>query len=331
MSQKSRLGTIVKVIGNSPGITLNQLCAQLSRLGIKVTERTVAKDIFLLKSEYQLLPQRERLRRGYVLENIATLSQDEIRLVLDALHVFGVQFDAPEARVLVKRLQDRVRQATPQSSRLRTVRQRNIYPKGTATRQIEQMLLEAIRTHVAVTLQHQPALSKKTEQISGYPLLMIFHERGWYCLMRELQQRRFLPFRLDRIKSCVFHKTAAPNKNHEDDVAECEFLLSAGWGMAFPSTKRELEIAKAQPPIVVRFDSTVAPFILESMQRHPFATVSPTKDGTGDVHFQIRLGTPREFLFWLRSFGSHAWIVSPRSLASAERSEALRLAERYKP
>lgn len=110
MSQKQRLGTIIKLIGNSPGITLSQLCAELAKIGINVTERTVAKDVLQLKTEYQLLPDRERLRSGYQLENLVTLGRGEIPVVLDALHVFGVQFDAPDASTLAKRLQESANQ-----------------------------------------------------------------------------------------------------------------------------------------------------------------------------------------------------------------------------
>jgi len=79
----------------------------------------------------------------------------------------------------------------------------------------------------------------------------------------------------------------------------------------------------------VRFDRAVAPYILESFNRHPRGTVSPAKDGTGDALFKIRLSNAQEFLHWVRSFGRHAWIVSPASVREQERVEISHMAQRY--
>ena len=101
MNQTQRLGTIIQLIGNNPGITLTKLHALLTAQAISVTERTVAKDILLLKQAYELLPDRERLRGGYYLQGIYSLAETEVALVLDAMHVFGVHLNDPEARVAI--------------------------------------------------------------------------------------------------------------------------------------------------------------------------------------------------------------------------------------
>lgn len=329
MSRNERLGTIIKLIANTPGITLSQLRKQLHDAGISVTERTVAKDIVLLKTEYGLLPKQERLRQGYLLENICTLAQGEVALVLDALHVFGTRLSDAEAAALIERIRRWIKGNSGSVRPTRTLRQRNIYKKSRQSKEIEEMLFQAIRSQTAVSITYDTPRLRKPEQVSGYPLLMVFHERGWYCIMRDLQSRVYSPRRLDRIKSCQAVKSADANSHHFEDLTEAEFLMSCGWGMTFPRSRKELDAANAQPPIVVRFDNTVSGYLLESVERHPLGTVSPTRDGSGDAQMQIRLANPREFLYWVRSFGSHAWIVSPRSVVEAERAEILRMSARY--
>jgi predicted DNA-binding transcriptional regulator YafY len=330
MSRNERIGTIIKLIANTPGITLNQLCRQLEDAGINVTERTVAKDVLLLKNDYGLLPKQERLRQGYLLENICTLAEGEVALVLDALHVFGSRLKDAEAAALIERIRRWIKGNMAVMRPTRTLRQRNIYRKGRLSKEIEEILFQAIRAQTAVSITYETPRLRKPEQVSGYPLLMVFHERGWYCIVRDFKSQTYSPRRLDRIKSCQPIKTAAPNAHHFEDLTESEFLMSCGWGMTFPRSRKDLDAANAQAPIVVRFDRTVAAYLLESVERHPLGTVSATKDGSGDAQMQIRLSNPREFLYWVRSFGSHAWVVSPPSVVEAERAEIMRMAARYK-
>ncbi len=329
MLNNSRIGAIIKIIGKHPGITLGELNKVLCQSGIKVTERTIAKDILALKSEFGLLEQRERLRRGYFLESICCLSPHEVCLVLDSLQTFGTQLAASDASHLTKRLRAWAKDNGVKLSRTRSIRQRNIYKNSEQTKRIEHSLLDAIREHKGVTITHEVPLARKAARITGYPLLIVFHERGWYCIMRELPGDCYRPFRIDRIKSCQLARVPS-NDHHDKDVAECEFLINCGWGMGFPGNRKELEAANKRPPIVVRFDGVVAPFILEAAERHPLGKITPVKDGSGDAQFKIWLSNPREFLFWVRSFGSHAWIVSPSSLVSAERAEVRRMADRYR-
>lgn len=331
MERNERLGTIIKVIANHPGITLNQLCKELARAGVHVTERTIAKDIVLLKHEFGLLPQRERLRQGYVLENMCTVGKTEVPLVLDALHVFGFRLSDAEAVALINRMRrwfggDDAVALRP----TRTIRHRTIFKQGRQAKQIEQALFEAIRSQEAVSITYETPRLRKPQQATGYPLLMVFHERAWYCIIRDQQSNTYRPRRLDRIKSCAPAPRSVPaNPHHLSDVTEAEYLISCGWGMTFPQSRKELEAALAAPPIVVRFDSSVAGYILESVDRHPFGKVSASQDGTASAQIEIRLANPREFVFWVRSFGAHARIVSPRSYIDAEVAELKRMLATY--
>ncbi|HEY9785543.1 MAG TPA: WYL domain-containing protein [Candidatus Obscuribacterales bacterium] len=334
MSQQSRrLGAIIKLIANNPGITLNGLLKKLDQSGIKITERTLAKDILSLKHDFDLLPKRERLRHGYLLEDVCSLSETELHLVLDAMHVFGSRLSDPEAQAMMERLLQVVkvncRDGIGERTQSRTIGVRNIYRKSKDSEQIEQTLMTGIREHLPVSFTYHTPRVGKPEQLEGYPLFLIFHERGWYCIVRNLRKEEFSPRRIDRIKKCAILRDGDFNEEHAENVKEAQFLISCGWGMTFPRSRKELKDAEEKPEIVVRFDRTIAPYILESVERHPRGRIKSLPDGTGDVEFRIRLSNPMEFQFWVRSFGSKAWFVSPESLVESERTELRRLAKRY--
>ncbi|MBX9694950.1 MAG: WYL domain-containing protein, partial [Cyanobacteria bacterium] len=175
---------------------------------------------------------------------------------------------------------------------------------------------------------HTPRIGKD-EQVVAFPLLMVFHERGWYCIMRDMNDANYRPRRLDRIKKCRLAQEAIVNASASDDLKEANYLLSCGWGMSFPLNTGELKTADNQPPIVVRFDRTMAPFIMEAVERHPRATISRVKDGTGSVDFSIRLCQPQEFIQWVRSFGGKAIILSPSNILEQEKAEIRRVLDRY--
>jgi predicted DNA-binding transcriptional regulator YafY len=327
--QTKRLGCIVRLIASRPGITFTQLRDALEQEGIKVSERTVAKDVLCLKHDYHLLPEMDRLRSGYVLRDMATLSDREVQLVMDLLNAFGVRFGDDEAIAVMTRLSGQLnaRGAKATRGRTRTIRQQDIYPK--ANSRVQSTLLDAMRNHQAIEFVYATPRIGKPVKLRGYPIVIVFHERGWYCIVKDLVEKTLHPRRFDRIRSASLLKNAPVNNSHDNDVTQAEFLMSCGWGMSFPASAAELKGAEGAPPIVVRFDRTVAPYILESYKRHPRGTVSAAKDGTGDALLKIHLASPQEFLYWVRSFGSRAWVVSPQSVVEQERAEIRRMHQRY--
>jgi predicted DNA-binding transcriptional regulator YafY len=324
-----RLGAIIKIIANQPGITLSKLVKALNAQKIDVTERTVAKDILILKNEMNMLPKKERLRSGYLLNEIFSLSDSEVDLVLDAMHTFGAKLSDDEASTMRDRLIEYLKESGGKKVPGRSISHRTIYKKTKDQQEIEKLLLASIRQRVPVVYTYKTPRVGQPERCTGYPLLMLFHERGWYCIFKEQDKQKFHPRRMDRISECAQLSQGLANKAHEDDIREAQFLVGAGWGMSFPRSMQEYKEAEKGPRIVARFDRTKAAYILEAMERHPLGKVVPAKDGTGEVEFHIKLSNADEFLFWVRSFGSKAWIVEPESLREKERTEIRRMARRY--
>jgi predicted DNA-binding transcriptional regulator YafY len=329
--QIRRLSAIIKIIANNPGVTLSGLRTQLPEFGINVTERTLAKDILVLKHDFHLLPDKDRLRSGYVLEDIFTLSDREMSLVLDALHMLSGRMEDPEAQEVLTRLTELSNQRGAIGTtfpRIQTVRQRNIM-KNKDRAETSRILKEAIRTHQAIRFVYNTPRVGKDETLAGYPLIMVFHERGWYCITRDVNEKTYYPRRIDRIKDLKIVNTYRLNQDVHEDFKEANYLMNCGWGMTFPRNMKLLEECEKQPPIVARFERTMANYILEAVERHPKGKVIPVKDGTGDVEFSIKLHDPREFIHWIRSFGARAKIISPPSLVEQERTEIRRMYEAY--
>jgi len=326
-----RLGVIVKVIANQPGITLSGLVKALKKQKIDVTERTIAKDILILKNELGLLPNKERLRKGYALSEIFSLSAQEIDLVLDAMHTFGAKLSDEEASVMRERLLAFIHESGASAKKVpgRSISHRTIYKKSQDHAAVERLLLQSIRLRLPVVFTYKTPRLEKAERLTGYPLLMLFHERGWYCIIKDQDEQRYHPRRLDRISDCAELSQVLANPSHEEDIREAQFLISAGWGMSFPRSMKEYKETENKPKIVARFDRTKAGYILEAVERHPLAKVVPARDGTGEVEFHIKLHNPDEFLFWIRSFGANAWIVEPQSLRQKERAEITRMMRNY--
>jgi predicted DNA-binding transcriptional regulator YafY len=272
------------------------------------------------------------LRGGYHLQGIYSLAENEVAVVLDAMHVFGVHLNDPEAHVLMDRLQNLPAQfgAKLVLRKSRTLRQRDIYSQpGGLKANVQDILMQAIRARMPVAMTYQTPRLQEAKQFKGYPLFLVFHERGWYCLTKDMDGESYFPRRLDRIRQCKLLERTALNESHEEDLNTAQLLMNSGWGMTFPHSLQDLAHAQEQEEIVVRFDSSVAAYILESGQRHPRGKTARARDGSGDVEFKIRLSDAREFVFWVRSFGSKARITAPLSLVESERAEVRRMAQAY--
>ena len=185
-----RLGAIIKIIANQPGVTLSKLVKALNDQKIAVTERTVAKDILILKNEMDLLPKKERLRSGYLLNEIFSLSNTEVDLVLDAMHTLGAKLSDEEASQMRDRLIDFIQESGLKKVPGSSISHRTIYKKTKDQQEIEKLLFASIRQRIPVVYTYKTPRVGQPERCTGYPLLMLFHERGWYCIFKEQDKQK---------------------------------------------------------------------------------------------------------------------------------------------
>jgi hypothetical protein len=318
---RTRIGTIIKVIANHPGITLGQLLRELPRYGVSISEKTLAEEIKLLKQDYGLLSPEPRLRSGYVLQGMHTIGTEELPTVIDSLWAFGFNLNDSTAWAISRKLGS--------SSRTLAFRQKNIYRTAKSQDEIVDRIAIAIRDHLCLRIVlESPRLSKPTK-FDVFPLFKVFYERGWYLVTRNLDKKAYFASRMDRIKSCEIQKTCSPNDAQDKDITDAHILMNSGWGMDFPHTFEEYHGIEFQPDVVVRFDASVASFIKEGAERHPKAKMAYAPDGSGHLDFRIRLRYYNEFRNWVRSWGSKAWFLEPQSFIDEERTELVRQAWNY--
>lgn len=326
-NQLARIGMIIKIIGNSPGIKLTQLRSVLAETGFKVSEKTITEDIKLLKDELELLPRSPRLRHGYFLQGFHTVGGREVGVVIDALTAFGLSLSDARALEISRRL---VSHTSTGNIRMFGLHQRTIYKAATSQKKIEDALFAATKEHLPVRLSIESPWKPEAKDITVYPLFKVFYERGWYLISRELNKKAYYPCRLDRIKKCEMPKRAEVNESHERDLDEAQYLINCGWGMDFAHTISELQATEQGPEVVVRFDQSVAPFLKEGVNRHPKAKLSAAPDGSGHLDFRIRLTYYRDFKKWVRSWGSKAWFIEPQDFVKEEVAQIRRQMFTYK-
>lgn len=315
----ARTGIVIRAIANHPGITLGDLLSILPTYGLKISEKTLTKEIDKLKNDYGLLSPAPRLRGGYYLQGLHSLGLNELPTVIDSLYAFGFNLSDATAWDISQRL--------GKTGRGIALRQKNIYGKGKSQEDVEEKIAIAIKEHKGAQIVIETPHQEKSQKFDIFPLIKIFHERGWYLISRNLDKEAFFASRIDRIKSIQLLREHE-NPNYEKNIGDAHFLMNSGWGMNFPHTLEDYEKIDSQPEVVVRFHASAAPFIKEGVERHPRAKLEPAPDG--NLNFRIRLYYYDEFRNWVRSWGCKAWFVEPESFVEAERMELRRQAQNYK-
>lgn len=325
---------IIKIIACQPGITLTNLLLTLRNQGVMVSERTLVKDIMSLKVDFKLLPSKPRLREGYFLQDMVTLAQPELGVVIDALCAFAISLKDSDSERIFQRISSVAKflDTKDGSSRLtqRYIGQRIISRDQATLKELELLIMHAIRNRLPMKIHYASPRTPGTLTFDAYPLFKIFYERAWYVIIRNVQKPLYHPCRMDRIARARILDKQPANTQVADDVHQSRYLISCGWGMTFPASTEDANRLNDCPDTIVRFDSGVAQYILEGLERHPRARIVLSRDGTGDVFFKIKLADLWEFKHWVRSFGSQAWFVAPESAVEEEKAEIARLRHRYR-
>ena len=324
MDYNTKLGKIIKLIANKPGITRQELLAELNSSSNITSLRSLANDIKILKEEFKLIPDKSRLKNGYVLNDIFTVNETELPVVMNALCTFAEQLQDISAVEAYRKIQTSI---LAQDKKLTVfyehsfIREKNIIDKTSHTDEIEKVLSLAIKKNLAIRVEYKSPRSESFRTVV-YPIFKVFYIRAWYVVCKSINDKTFNPYRLDRFtKITILDKK---NTNFKKDYNLAKELLNIGWGMSFPASKQ-----KAQDfiELVVGFDKSVAPYIKEGKQRHQNAKLRTLDNG--NLEFKIQLSDPWEFCHWVRSFGSLAWFIKPKELVEIEINDLKNKACRY--
>lgn len=331
MQTLARLGKIIQLIGVNPGISPANLLRKLELCGHSVAERTLYSDIKSIRDELTLLPGGTRARDGYLLDGFLTVSADEAVQILDALEAFSIDLRDEDFALLTGKIRRRFKTVSKEPARIRRKTKRLGHSLATkkGLPQVLDAIQKAIETSQACCMVYRSPRTVNASKFTNYPLLNVFYERAWYLIVKDTQTGDYFPCRLDRIESLEPTPRLPQLRNSEECAAEVRFLISHGWGMTFPRNRTELLNLENEPDTIVRFDSSIGDYLLETVGRHPKASVERAKDGTGDILFAIKLHDSWEFKHWVRQFGSLAWFLAPKVTVDAEKRELIKLARRY--
>jgi len=327
----NRLSTLIRTIGANPGISPQALKSLLKKKGTDVSERTLYTDLGFLRNELSLLPRQGRMRDGYFLDGFLTLSGSEINSVLNALETFSIDLQDQDFTKLVKTI--RRRTVANMGNAAISARQTKSIAHRVATKNsnhdVVKLINSAVNNSTLCKMCYVSPRNDLPSQFTNYILLTVFYERAWYAIVKDADSGNYFPCRFDRIESLNLETKAPRLEASDGHITEARFLMSNGWGMTFPKNRDELLRVNDLPETIVRFEHSIAEYILETASRHPKGHAEHLRDGTGDVLFKIRLHDIWEFRHWVRQFGSLAWFVAPENVVNQERTDILKLASRY--
>lgn len=319
--QAQRLFRLVALIAESPGIDQERLKESLEAdTGRSWGTSTLFKDIRLLK-ELGVLADGAH-RSGYFLMG-SSFPDDEIKLILNALRVQGVNLRSAGARELYERLLKRFARnradvdilAYPVEAVANRV---SVQTLDDDFRELVEVLRAAIRTGQEVVIRklRDPWKVGVGIDFRIYPLQFIFHDMAWYLLAEDAEEAWFKLFRLDRLSPAVEVTATIPRgiRTQQQVLHQAKALLHQGWGMTLPTPPSKPCQEIALVPVEVRFDAYAANFIRESPRLHPTQELQELPQG--ELLFRVRLpeSALTQFQRWLASWGEHGIVRSPEML-----------------
>lgn len=334
-SQAIRLFKLVALIAESPGIDPERLKDALeAETGRTWGTSTFFKDIRILKDLGVL--EEGAHRTGYYLVG-ASFSDDEMKLILNALRVMGVNLRSPGSRELYERLLKRMAKSRSDldvlSYPVEAVANRvSIETLSEDFHELTEALRPAIRSGQEVLIRkvRDPWKVGVFINFRVYPMQLIFHDTAWYLLAEEAEEKGFKIFRLDRLSPIVEATSTKPrgSRVQQKRLQEAKALLRLGWGMALPDGPegmRETSLVAVE----VWFDAYAANFLRESPRMHP--TQEMVERDHGEIVFRVRLPDRAlvHFERWVAAWGAHAWVRSPESLRLKMKQQYEQVLARY--
>ena len=317
---------------------------------------TLRKDLLTLR-RYGILSQR-RYRSGYYL-GTGGLSQDELRLALNALASLAKHQGDPLARQAQARLKRRLKgldldlkgnlfypvrehlnraiiATDPDEMRRRGANQDTLF------HQLEGLEAAIYQGQAIELVQSLNPYGKQTyDTLQLYPLQLLYADVAWYLLGERLEDGHLMIYRMNRLKNyCkILQSGGRGSELQRQSLALAHRLLETGWGLFLGDPveqKAELAGQLTLETVRVRFYPPVSRFILEGNYRHPrqkivLGAIDPETSEPQYVDYQVKL--PRrslqEFRFWLCRYMQSVQILAPLSLAQAHYAAAQALVKRY--
>jgi len=176
-------------------------------------------------------------------------------------------------------------------------------------------LMVAIEERRAVFITYQSLRATEPVTYDIYPYGLTYHRGSLYLIGHAPQHDAIRHWKVDRIEAAKLEELRF---NRPED-----FDLQAHFAKSFGVFHGDGEIH-----VKVRFSPTVARYVQESTWH---ASQKLTKEKDGGLLAEFDLGDTEEIMRWILSFGRHAEVIEPASLANQMCDEAAAMRQVYSP
>lgn len=290
----------------------------------EVSERTVRADLAFMRERLNAPLRHHRVRGGYhyadpawVLPQMFVTEGELLAFFLSvelARRYLGTVFETP----LRKAVENQARSLPDEVQLdLGLLTQHYSFQSG-ATIDTDPVLLvalnEAMTEHWRIDIRYFTASTGEWNQRTIEPYHMYNVRGDWQIIAFDHLRQQFRNFAVSRIKHWSVQKS-------ERFTRDSGFSPTVYLAHGFLAERGDTAVE-----VVVWFDDYQARYI-RGRQIHPSQQTEEHPDGTLTLRFQS--GALAEVRRWVMSFGSHALVHAPASLAAEVAAEAAKMVQRY--
>ena len=176
-----------------------------------------------------------------------------------------------------------------------------------------QTLSKAVLESEEITFRYQKLQTDRPESRRLQPYHLACVHGLWYLVGHDLDRRTWRTFAIPRIS-----KIAGTGRHFRRDPG---FTPQKYFGDSFGVLRGEGPVA-----VHIRFDAYAAALVRE---RFWHGSQVVTELAEGELEMELHLSHPDEVMRWVLSWGEHARILSPESLASRVRETAEKVTKAY--
>ena len=316
MSKSVLLLQMMDVLRERPGLTINQLAADLGR-----SERTVYRYLESLSSELHVQVYCED-GEYYIAERSVPsrldLTPKEILTVRLALTSGALQKHGPftdQALSAWKKIESALTSDAVQSVHEAITRHAIYAPTFSTIKEDEtvQILADAVEQNKRISMVYSSQRSGETKTLVVDPYALVFRRHNWYLIAYSHSHGRVIQLKLIRIVKVTL---TGERFNLPQDFSVDSFYAKS-W---------EMWTGGEECLVRVKFSPRVAQIIRES-KRHPTQALEDTPDG--GVIFSVKVTGIEEIGYWILGWGAEAEVIEPEELRAYIEETASKLLDIY--
>lgn len=288
---------------------------------LKVSEATIHRDIQVLKEYGEI---RKLRKKGYTISNFQfafeRFNLEEVIALSLGGEFLARQLGDPLSNVIrsvIRKIND---QLPVEQEDAVEVLQKRISLGYPTTRDYSKhgavfnLLNQAILEHNPVIINYYTIRRQSVSERKVNPYSIAYRRNNWfligYCHLRQ----EIRTFAIQRIRCAKVVETEHFKVRDDFNI---DHYLGHSWQLMADGPLRE---------VAIRFDASVAPWILEG-KWHPTQKITSLSDG--GVLFEAKIAGILEIKRWVLSYGGAAEVLKPAELRSAVKQEVVALNRNY--